>query len=221
MSRTDSGSFDIALLAAAGHVLPAVRRGPVDGPCVLILQPLFEEMNRCRRFLADFGVALAAHGISSLLPDLPGEGESESDVCDADVWDAVIDALPPPAAIVAMRGGCLLGPASTNRFAIAAPESGAALFRDMTRAQGFAELEATGTIVSAAAYTARIMAGETLMLSGYPVTPALYRSLADRTAVAAKPIDFQGAPIWRQADPRRETAEASRLARLVAASIQT
>lgn len=53
-----------------------LRFGPADGPVVVASPALFEEANRSRAFLVTILRALAARGIASALPDLPGTGES-------------------------------------------------------------------------------------------------------------------------------------------------
>lgn len=227
MTEPDAPGFAFRMLL--GDTVPAVFRGPADGPIVLILQPLFEEMNRCRRFLADLGAALAGNGIASVLPDLPGQGDNPAaGGFDASAWDETVGsiaaALGRPAYIAAMRGGCLLrGTAdAAGRYHIA-PATGAALLRDMMRAQAFADMEATGIRTEVAAYADRLDAGGAVALTGYAVGSALYRSLSVRTPVepGVETLDFAGPPLWRQADPVRVRDEAARLARLIAARINT
>ena len=53
-----------------------LRFGPDAGPIVIAALPLFEEANRTRQFLVTILRELADHGIGSVLPDLPGTGES-------------------------------------------------------------------------------------------------------------------------------------------------
>ncbi|MBD8617878.1 hypothetical protein IFT67_02955 [Sphingomonas sp. CFBP 13728] len=53
-----------------------LRFGSDAGPIVIAALPLFEEANRTRQFLVTILRALAALGIGSVLPDLPGTGES-------------------------------------------------------------------------------------------------------------------------------------------------
>jgi len=53
-----------------------LRLGPDAGPIVIAALPLFEEANRTRQFLVTILRELADHGIGSVLPDLPGTGES-------------------------------------------------------------------------------------------------------------------------------------------------
>lgn len=200
--------------------MPAIVRGPRTGSVVIFLQPLFEEMNRCRRFIADLGAALAARGVGSVLADLPGVGDSVVDgVVDAARWDVLatelVAALDRPAIVVAMRGGCLIGAGSriAARYHIAPPQNGAALFRDMMRAQAFADMEETGSRREVAAYTDKLDQGVAVRLAGYDVTAGLYRSLAGRAPDAsAGVLDYSGPPLWRQADPIRARGEAERLA---------
>jgi pimeloyl-ACP methyl ester carboxylesterase len=60
-----------------GHDEWLMRVGPEDGPAVLFVPPLFEEMNRTRALLAAVMRELANKGFCCTLPDLPGTGESE------------------------------------------------------------------------------------------------------------------------------------------------
>ena len=53
-----------------------LRFGPDFGPVVVVALPLFEEANRTRAFVVGILRALAVRGIGSVLPDLPGQGES-------------------------------------------------------------------------------------------------------------------------------------------------
>lgn len=80
----------------AGPV-PAIWREP--GPtvaarprAVLFVPPFAEEMNRSRRLMALTGQKLAARGIGSLLPDLPGTGDSPLPFVEA-TWSGWLDAL--------------------------------------------------------------------------------------------------------------------------------
>ena len=85
---------------------------------VLLVPPLFEELNKSRRTLSLLGRALAAQGFGCLLPDLYGTGDSEGEVCDAD-WAGWIEDISRAYAwlleqgvervdLLALRGGALL-----------------------------------------------------------------------------------------------------------------
>lgn len=53
-----------------------LRFGPDTGPVVVMLPALFEEHNRTRSLAVAICRMLAALGVASALPDLPGQGES-------------------------------------------------------------------------------------------------------------------------------------------------
>lgn len=53
-----------------------LRFGPDGAPVVVVALPLFEEANRVRAFAVKICRLLAKRGIASILPDLPGQGES-------------------------------------------------------------------------------------------------------------------------------------------------
>ncbi|MGA9581622.1 MAG: hypothetical protein WBR13_06605, partial [Allosphingosinicella sp.] len=84
-----------------------------DGPALLFLPPLFEEMNRTRALLATAMGVLAGEGFACFLPDLPGTGESER-ALEAVTWQDWRDAAAAAfatvgaAASVGLRGGALL-----------------------------------------------------------------------------------------------------------------
>lgn len=112
-----------------------MRIGP-DGPPILFVPPLFEEMNRVRAFIATTMRRLAEAGHACLLPDLPGTGESEQPLS-AVRWEAwresIADLGRDSIATVAMRGGCLLDDAAGKPAWRLAPVDGASLVRDLER----------------------------------------------------------------------------------------
>ena len=79
----------------------------------IIIQPLFEEANRCRRLLVSVMRGLAANGIGSVLPDLPGTGESRTEISEVAFsdWQEALSAFVEtvePVIIASLRGGALL-----------------------------------------------------------------------------------------------------------------
>lgn len=66
----------------AGGREAMLRFGPDGGPVVVLALPLFEEANRMRAFGVAICRALAARGIGSIIPDLPGQGESQQTLAD-------------------------------------------------------------------------------------------------------------------------------------------
>lgn len=122
---------------------PILHHGPSDGLQFLVLQPLFEEMNCCRAFVARLCRGLAAHGYGCWLPDLPGCGESAralETVRWSDWLDAVmeldrllaVETGQAPYGTISIRGGALLDSAGMRRWRLS-PVSGASLVTDLRR----------------------------------------------------------------------------------------
>lgn len=180
--------------------------GPSEGPQLLVLQPLFEEMNRCRAMIAQVCRALAARGIGCWLPDLPGTGESLrtldtigwGDWLSAvrDAWTRVENETGQAPAIVALRGGALLDRAIEAPVWRLAPTSGRSLLSDLRRsaiASGSDPAHPAGyryTDDLAAALT-----GADVIASPFARTVRLASD--DRAADA----HIEGAPLWRRPEP--------------------
>lgn len=60
----------------AGGREAMLRFGPTGGPVVVMLPALFEEHNRTRAFAVTICRLLADRDVASVVPDLPGQGES-------------------------------------------------------------------------------------------------------------------------------------------------
>lgn len=86
VSRVDTGPRIDSYRWAGGREA-MLRFGPENGPVVLLALPLFEEANRTRAFGVSILRALAAQGIGGILPDLPGQGESERPIADLSILD--------------------------------------------------------------------------------------------------------------------------------------
>ena len=74
MSRPD---FGYEACRSEGRQLWLMRIGLAEAPPILIVPPLFEEMNRLRALLASAMRGLALRGFCTWLPDLSGSGESQ------------------------------------------------------------------------------------------------------------------------------------------------
>ena len=119
-----------------------LRWGPEDGPVMVLALPLFEEANRTRAFGVGILRALAAHGIAGVLPDLPGQGESERTLADFSILDlqcAYAEAVAQAGANftgygVGIRSGALLDPLGllAGRWHFA-PQTGAELLSELRR----------------------------------------------------------------------------------------
>lgn len=94
------------------------------GPCVLIVPPFAEEMNKSRSLFTEVAQALAARGVATLLPDLYGTGDSDGEFRDADaaLWRADLERTIawsaaqgwPVTSMLALRLGSILGAAAAR-----------------------------------------------------------------------------------------------------------
>lgn len=206
----------------------ALQIGPRDGgPCVLVVPPLFEEANRTRRTLVLVMRALAARGIGSVLPDLPGQNDSllPTEAADLALWRralaALVMALPGPVIIASVRGGTLIdavpGPLGWWRLASV---SGASLLRPMLRARLASDREngITGGMEALLAQAA----DAPLELAGNRLSPAMIAQLQDAEPDPVVPLRartlgdgadaISGTPLWLRAEPGEDAAMAMAIA---------
>jgi hypothetical protein len=192
-----------------------LRVGAADAPAVVVAPALFEEANRMRAFTLALMRALAGHGLASVLPDLPGQGESlwPTERATLSAWRAAFAAVVgvvAPVAVVAIRGGALVNDGARSHWHLA-PIQGADLLRDLKR------LIATG----------RPDIGDGPMrIAGNLVSPALLDELGGagagdggrlrtvRLDTDPRPADRKvaGAPLWRLAEPGNDPPLAAMLA---------
>ena len=178
-----------------------LRFGPDSGPVVVVALPLFEEANRVRAFAVTICRALAKRGVASVLPDLPGQGESLVQTSDARI-PAMRDAFGavPGQYTVAFRSGALLDAGDRQGRWHFAPQ-GAELLRELGRLQHFGGGDVAGNIVSPA------------MIADIEAS-RLSRARVVRQAKDQAPADrhVPGAPLWRRAEPDNDPALAALLA---------
>lgn len=184
-----------------------VRIGDAAAPAVLVLPPLFEEMNRTRAFLLALMRRLGQAGFSCVLPDLPGTGESPRRLedCGWGDWQGAVDAVAGhcrPVSAIALRAGSLFSVAlDTATICRVAPVSGASILRDLERSNitggGSGGYAPSPALVEALGAAEPVPAGRTLRLESDPAEA--HRHLP-------------GSPIWRRSEP--ETS--SELAGLIA-----
>jgi hypothetical protein len=193
---------------------------------VLIVPPLFAEMNRMRRVIAATMRALDVQGIDSFAPDLPGTNESTAPLCSQSLhtWRSAMDRAArhfTASHVLAVRGGALIFPNALPGWAWE-PVSGAAILRQMVRARVIAARERGDHEDSAALI--ELGRSEGLMLAGYDLGPGLVAGLE-----TARPLDegqrqihqseLGGAALWLRAEPGDDPAQAVRLADIIAAEI--
>jgi pimeloyl-ACP methyl ester carboxylesterase len=190
-----SRGLDYARYPAGGRDEWMMRIG--EGPSLLFLPPLFEEMNRTRALLATAMRALAAEGFACWLPDLPGTGESER-ALEAVRWDEWREAAgaacaeAKAVATVGLRGGALLDETSPARWRFA-PAPGASLARDLARAGLMAE--GGGGYAPSEAFLAALAAAE-------PPPGEKVRTVRLATDRAEADLKLDGPPLWRRAEPQ-------------------
>jgi pimeloyl-ACP methyl ester carboxylesterase len=178
-----------------------------EGPALLFLPPLFEEMNRTRALLATTMRSLAGRGFACWLPDLPGTGESErplGEVSWQDWIDAATAAFAAAGAVaaVALRGGALLDVAAAVRWRFA-PAPGASLARDLSRAGLMTE--GGGGYAPGAALLAGLASAE-------PPAGGRVRSVRLASDRGDADLKLDGPPLWRRAEPQNSTELAEAMA---------
>lgn len=207
---------------------------------ILIVPPLFEELNRCRALLAGLMRGLAAAGLRAILPDLPGTGESPRELAQVE-WEDWIGALQGLSSSVSnngqavhlasFRGGCIL---ETDIRALSrwrfAPAAGPALARDLIRARQAASPDKPRADSIEA--QARAVATE---FAGYLIPPGMFGALLDArtpdhatrrtvrlaTDPAAADLKLDGKPLWRQAEPGNDAELAAAIASDIALWVRT
>jgi hypothetical protein len=193
-----------------------LRFGRETGPLALILPPLFEEANRTRHFLVEVMRGLAAKGIASILPDLPGTNDSPIATVDArlDDWKAALARLPAPVATVAVRGGALLDEATASelRWRLS-PETGLRLLRDMLRATAMTADASLGDLETTARTRPTALAGNLIhpellfaLENAVPGETGTIRTVRIENDAGAADSYLPGSPLWRRAEPGHDPA---------------
>ena len=156
-----------------------------------------------RRFTVQLMDELARREIGSLLPDLPGTGESEVELTRVGMRDWVA-ALRPVCAtvtpscshIVGLGGGALLDGSDAERPCRRwhlSPDTGQRLVRDLDRSSF---LGGTATI---AWPLSRALRGE--LMATAPVIRGAVRTARLQSDPAPADVRLNGSPLWRRAEP--------------------
>lgn len=183
---------------------------------LVILEPLFEEANRCRRLIAVMMRALDQAGIGSALVTLPGTGECAralSDVAFPD-WLAFAGELKADA-VASVRGGALLDAAVNApchwRFA---PETGSRIVRDLRRT---ALAGPGGQTYAGHKLNAAMLEG---LEAATPVRLPHLRTVRLASDMADADLKVEGTPLWRRAEPGEDAALSDLLAADLAAWVK-
>jgi hypothetical protein len=204
-----------------------LRFGPESAAPVLVLPPLFEEANRTRFFLVEMMRGLAAHGVATMLPDLPGTNDSPVATVDARFadWQAAIAALPAPVATISLRGGALLDTAAaTGQHWRFAPETGARLLRDMVRSTAMTSSQKANELEMAARTAPSVLAGNAIhpelfgaLEAAMPANTGTIRTVRLEDDPGDADARVAGTPLWRRAEPDHDAALAEVLVADIAA----
>lgn len=221
----------------AGGREAMLRFGPDTGPVVVLLLPLFEEHNRTRAFAVTMLRALGDLGIASVLPDLPGQGESPlpTEQATIEAWRQAFRSLlegrlaVPPVHLASMRGSAMLDsePGLKSAWRLA-PVPGRAVLADLQRAEG---------VHGRTDWSGFGIDSPPANLAGNAISWPLFDALARDHALAAPPAPVRtvrlesdpapadrkiaGAPLWRRAEPDNDPALATLLAQDLADWVRT
>jgi len=198
---------------------------------ILLIPPLFDEMNRMRRMLVDVMRHLDAHQIGSILPDLPGTNESllPQDKASLGIWTKALTNCASQHDcsdhIASFRGGSLIdGIIGANQHWRLTPAKGSTLLRTMMRTRIASDKE-SGVSLTMAKLAERAQS-ETILLAGNSISPAMFTALQDalptepealRTARLESDsqkadIKLPGSALWLRAEPDADTVLSSAIA---------
>lgn len=188
---------------------------------ILIIPPLFDEMNRVRRMLIEAMRALDDVGVRTLFPDLPGCNESvaELSVQTLEAWDGAVQVAATQLGathIASIRGGAFIDQRPSLPHWRLAPVKGGSLLKTMLRTRVAAEKEG-GNNVTIEQLLAAAKSGP-IELSGNMLGSAMVDALDKAEPIAvlnlheAALADIAGAPLWLRAEPQDSAEMSARLA---------
>lgn len=191
---------------------------------ILIVPPLFDEMNRMRRTLVQTMRMLAESGIAACLPDLPRLGDSTAMLSTQSIagWRSAVESacqMWDATHIFSVRGGCLLEDACAPPIMRLAPAKGASLVKTLVRAQ-IATNKESGVPSTADGLAQQALSG-TVMLAGNIFTAQLWADLdgavpTERLGISEMNLaDIQGTALWLRAEPGYDAAMAATLAKVL------
>ncbi|HYN45426.1 MAG TPA: hypothetical protein VES64_01910 [Allosphingosinicella sp.] len=191
-----------------------MRIGRPDAPAILIVPPLFEEMNRTRALIAAVMRGLARRGHCGWLVDLGGTGESERDLGemrwedwrhDVTLAAAYVAEKARKPLIASLRGGGLVDDGAKARgWWRFAPVDGTALARDLVRSGLAGGVDYAGYAPSAG-FKAALEAAK-------PAAVAPLRTLRLETDRGAADARIEGPALWRRSEPGNSAALAEAIA---------
>ena len=186
------------------HPASWLRYGENHDLQIFVIEPFFEESNRCRRLIAEVMRGLDAVGIGSMIVDLPGMGESAIDIADVRLadWRSAVESLEPEL-IASFRGGALIDETASAGVWRFAPETGIRIVRDLKRA--------ALTSVDATLYAGHALS-EAFLAELEGATPSSLpngRTVRLQSDAAEADVKLPGTPLWRRAEPGEDRALAT------------
>ena len=209
--------------AFAGHEEFCLGYGGDSARRILIIPPLFDEMNRMRRVLASAMRDLAGRSVGSVLIDLPGCNESLAPLehQSLDTWRDAVKACASQLSLThfaSIRGGALIddGHPDLPHWRLA-PVKGASLLKTMIRTRIAGEKEAGNSISEAQLMKQSETAP--IELAGNMLNSNMVAQLAAAEPVAVADLterklgeDIIGSPLWLRAEPQDDDAFAANIA---------
>lgn len=218
-----SAALEYARYQFAGHDELCLKAGTDHHKVILLIPPLFDEMNRMRQMLVDVMRLLDAKGIGSILPDLPGTNESLVPQGDASltVWRQAlahcISTVSNCQHIASFRGGALIDDfADDMQQWRLSPAKGNSLLRTMMRTRMASDKEAG--LSTAMAQLAEEAQRGAVNLAGNSISGLMYSELEGavpspsddvrtaqlETSARGADIKLPGSALWLRAEPDRD-----------------
>lgn len=207
----------------AGHDEHVLCFGAGLSRQILIVPPLFDEMNRCRRMLVQAMRALAQQGVGSLLIDLPGCNESLAVLENQSLstWREAVNAAATQLGathIASLRGGALVDDGTPNlQHWRLAPAKGSSLLKTILRARIAGDKE-TGKATSEAGLMEAAKSAP-IELAGNLLGPEMVGELAgaepaDVAQLTVRTLgqDITGSALWLRAEPQDDPAMSTAIA---------
>lgn len=194
---------------------------------ILLIPPLFAEMNKMRHTLVQTMRRLANKNIASTLPDLPGCNESLQKLSDQSMssWRTALEIIVEHhniTHIVAVRGGCLIDDIAANKphFRLNSV-NGANIIKTMMRSKLIA-IKESGREENLD-NLARLASQSGTELAGYELSAALYNDLKDAIPSDIENLtenkigeQVEGKSLWMRAEPEYDEKMMQSLADVLA-----
>lgn len=200
-------SFEPAI-GGPRFVLTHRPHGVAERGTVVLAPPFAEEMNKCRRMIAQTARALSADGWRVVQPDLYGCGDSAGDFGTASWQQWLADLERAVSAhhvggelwLWGVRAGALLlspllqAMADANLLLWQPAHDGAAVLNQFLRLRASLSLLDRNETADRTQLRARLARGESIEVAGYLLSPHVANHLADARLVL--PRDFSGRIVW-------------------------